>query len=226
VTHVQWTALALALISGTGALASDDGALELSEALVFPRGEAATSARLDVPLSQILPGGRPPAPGALALVVHKAKRRLDLLVDGRLVKSYLVNLGLSPLGDKERRGDNRTPEGDLFVCAKNPKSQFTRFLALAYPSPDHVLRAVVRRGVDGSLGRAVRAAYRRRRSCPPQESALGGAVGIHGRGGWTRTANGFHVTDWTWGCLGLRDADILELFDLVSVGTRVRILAE
>jgi hypothetical protein len=214
--------LALALFSAAAWTAADEGReLELPEARVFPPGGAATPATLDVPLRQLLPpGGAPPA--ALTLVVHKGARRLDLMLGGRLVKSYLVNLGLSPVGDKERRGDHRTPEGELFVCAKNPHSQFTRFLALAYPSPRHVARA----GGGRSLAGEVRAAYRRRRGCPPQGSALGGAVGIHGSGGWARTASGYRVSDWTWGCVGLRDADILELFDRVPVGTPVRVLAE
>jgi len=214
-------ALALALASAPGSAPAGGGELELPAARVFPPGEAATPATLEVPLGRLLPPGAP-APGVLSLVVHKARRRLDLLAGGRIVKSYLVNLGLSPLGDKERRGDNRTPEGALYVCAKNAHSQFTRFLGLAYPSPRHVARS----GGGPSLAREVGAAYRLRRACPPQGSALGGAVGIHGSGAWARTPAGYRLSDWTWGCVGLRDADIVELFDLVPVGTPVRILAD
>ncbi len=198
----------------------------LAEQLVFPPGEAAFAGTLDRPLRELWPRGFRPRPGELSILVHKAGRRLDLLADGRIAKSYVVNLGLAPTGDKEKQGDFRTPEGELFVCSKNARSRFTRFLALAYPSPAHVARAALARRASAAIDRAVRNAYLRRDRCPPQGTAMGGAVGIHGSGGWARSPGGFLVVDWTWGCIGLRDADILELFDVVQVGTPVRILAE
>jgi murein L,D-transpeptidase YafK len=43
------------------------------------------------------------------VVVRKAERRLLLMHGGSLVRSYHVALGLSPVGQKERSGDFRTP---------------------------------------------------------------------------------------------------------------------
>ena len=63
--------------------------------------------------------------------------------------------------------------------------------------------------------------------CPPQETKLGGAVGIHGKGSWERRGDGFALVDWTWGCVAVRDQDILELFDrYAEVGIPVRIDAQ
>src|SRR5215469_5893834 len=45
------------------------------------------------------------------VVVHKAERRLLLMHGGNIVRSYHVSLGLNPIGQKERSGDFRTPEG-------------------------------------------------------------------------------------------------------------------
>jgi murein L,D-transpeptidase YafK len=217
--------IGLAVLLALGSVPAICGAGEiwLPEKAVFPPGDSISAVTLDRPLSDIWRDGDG---DDLSLVVHKSRRRLDLMVRGRIVKSYLVNLGLSPRGDKEKRGDTRTPEGDLFVCAKNARSQFTRFLALAYPSPSHLAKVAKVTPVSTALQRGVQAAYARRDRCPPQLTALGGAVGIHGSGAWTRGSKGFGVTDWTWGCIGLRDTDILELFSVVQVGTPVRILAD
>jgi hypothetical protein len=52
---------------------------------------------------------------------------------------------------------------------------------------------------------------------PPFHTALGGAVGIHGRGGVARSG------DWTKGCIAVSDEEIDFIYDRVSVGTPVLI---
>jgi lipoprotein-anchoring transpeptidase ErfK/SrfK len=47
---------------------------------------------------------------------------------------------------------------------------------------------------------------------PPQNTALGGDIYIHGNGAGS---------DWTWGCVALENEDIRELFDATRVGTPV-----
>ena len=49
------------------------------------------------------------------LVVKKSARRLLLYSGKELVRTYRVGLGLSPVGDKVREGDRRTPEGDSYI---------------------------------------------------------------------------------------------------------------
>src|SRR5664279_1348248 len=59
-----------------------------------------------------------PPPDAKANLVRviKSERRLTSYRDGRLIKSYAIALGLSPIGQKEREGDGRTPEGMYNIC--------------------------------------------------------------------------------------------------------------
>ena len=218
-------AAAFALLASTAwpRHAAGDG-LRVPREVAFPPGEEASAATLDVPLAELMDrAGVRPGDG-VRIVIHKARRRLDLLVGGRLVKSYLVNLGLAPLGDKARRGDRRTPEGEMFVCAKNARSQFHRFLALAWPRTDAATRARAAGLLDARTEEAVGEAYRRRDRCPPQTTRLGGFVGIHGNAVWRTLPDGFEIHDWTWGCVAVRDADVEELFALVGVGTPVTVL--
>jgi murein L,D-transpeptidase YafK len=225
---VRLAALLAALALATPVRA--EGSFVLPETQVFPPGPGASPATLDQPLPALLEAWRK-GTGKRAfrkrIVVHKARRRMDVFADGDIVKSYLVELGLAPVGDKRALGDRRTPEGELFVCTLNRASQFTRFAGLAYPTPAAATAGVAAGRVTPAVERAVKEAHRARDRCPPQGTALGGAVGIHGKAEWKRTAEGFALVDWTWGCVALRDPDILELFEhYLEVGVAVTIEPE
>ena len=147
------------------------------------------------------------------IVVKKAERKLYLYSGSKLVRTYRVGLGLSPVGDKVREGDRRTPEGDFYIFTKNDKSAFYLSLGISYPNAAHAERGLR----DGLITRAqyesIMSALKQKKT-PPQKTRLGGEIYIHGNGS---------SSDWTWGCVALEDRDIRELFDLVSVGTPVTI---
>ncbi|HJQ67798.1 MAG TPA: L,D-transpeptidase family protein [Blastocatellia bacterium] len=147
------------------------------------------------------------------IIVFKSQRKLELYSNDEIVRAYRVGLGTSPVGDKVRQGDRRTPEGQFYVCVKNPRSQFYLSLGLSYPNEEDAERGLR----DGLINRArhnqIISAIRNRRT-PPQNTALGGEIYIHGHGS---------KDDWTWGCVALDNADIKELFEAVPVGTAVLI---
>jgi murein L,D-transpeptidase YafK len=147
------------------------------------------------------------------IVVTKSKRRLDLYSDGALVRTYRVALGLNPVPDKKRQGDRATPEGEFYVFTKNDKSAFYLSLGISYPNIEDAERGLR----DGLISRAQHDAIVKaikRKSTPPQNTALGGDIYIHGNGS---------SSDWTWGCVALENEDIRELFDAIAVGTPVTI---
>lgn len=145
------------------------------------------------------------------IVVAKTRRRLMLYSNKKLVRLYRVGLGTSPVDDKVKEGDRRTPEGDFFVFTKNHKSKFYLSLGLSYPNAEDAERGL-RDGLinQQQYNQIVHAI--RRKVAPPQKTALGGEIYIHGNGS---------QTDWTWGCVALDDKDMGELFDAVPVKTRV-----
>lgn len=147
------------------------------------------------------------------VVVEKSAHRLTVYDGARPVRSYRAAVG-SGKGDKVREGDRCTPEGEFIICVKNPKSRFTQALGLSYPNIEDA-----RRGLrDGLITRrqhdAIVLAVRQGRR-PPWKTPLGGEIMIHG-GGAGR--------NWTDGCIALEDADILELYRALPVGTPVTIL--
>ena len=145
------------------------------------------------------------------IVVVKSKRLLRLYSNDSLVKTYRVALGLSPVENKERAGDRRTPEGEFYISVKNLRSQFYLSLGLSYPNREHAERGLRDGLITRSQYNRIIAALARKRT-PPQNTRLGGEIFIHGNGS---------KNDWTWGCVALDDRDIRELFDAVPVGTPV-----
>lgn len=147
------------------------------------------------------------------IVVKKAERRLFLYDGNKLVKTYRIGLGLSPKGDKVRQGDRRTPEGDFYIFVRNDKSAFYLSLGVSYPNAPHANRGLR----DGLITKAQHDAIMRAlklKKTPPQNTALGGDIYIHGNGS---------SSDWTWGCMALENEHMRELFNAVTVGTPVTI---
>ena len=147
------------------------------------------------------------------LVVKKEARVLELYDGSRLVKTYSVVLGFAPEGDKEKEGDGKTPEGEFYVFTKNAKSQFHLSLGISYPAKDDAIRGlqsgVISKTEHDNIAKAIDS-----RKMPPQKTALGGEIYIHGGG---------TSSDWTWGCVAMNNREIEELFEAVPVGTRVEI---
>ena len=145
------------------------------------------------------------------VVVHKAARSLELFDGERLVKTYRVALGTNPTDAKRKEGDGCTPEGIYYVCTKNDRSRFHLFLGLSYPNLDDADRGLrsglIARAEHDAIAGAIAARKR-----PPWNTRLGGEIGLHGSG---------TGSDWTLGCVALADAEIEELFLLLSLGDEV-----
>lgn len=170
---------------------------------ITPDTEVAARVPVNLPFS--LPIDKP------SIVVKKRQRQLLLFSADKLVRTYRIGLGLSPVGDKVRAGDRRTPEGRFYIFTKNPQSAFYLSLGVSYPNEEHAQRGLR----DGLITRAQHARILealKRKSTPPQNTALGGTIYIHGRGA---------QSDWTWGCVALDDPDIRELYKAVEVRTPV-----
>ena len=148
------------------------------------------------------------------IVVHKAARKLELFSDQKLLRTYRVGLGFTPVADKKREGDGATPEGEFYIFVKNNRSAYYLSLGVSYPNAEDAERGLRDGLISKKQYEAIVEAIRRK-TAPPQYTKLGGLIYIHGNGAGS---------DWTWGCVALENEDIKELYDAVSVGTSVTIL--
>jgi Uncharacterized protein conserved in bacteria len=147
------------------------------------------------------------------LVVKKKDRTLEVFDGERLVKTYPIVLGFSPAGDKRIEGDGRTPEGDFYVFTKNPKSKFYLSLGVSYPNAEAARRGLSENLITREEYDAIMKAISEKRM-PPQKTALGGEIYIHGGG---------IEGDWTKGCMALRNEEMREIFEAIPIGAPVKI---
>lgn len=141
-----------------------------------------------------------PKPKADQVVVVKSERTLTLLAQGKVLRTYKVALGGTPVGAKEQQGDHKTPEGRYVLDRRNSKSRFYKSIHVSYPNEEDQRRAKTR-GV-----------------------APGGDIMIHGLPngfGWLGSAH--RAQDWTDGCIAVTDAEIDEIWDMVADGTPIEI---
>jgi murein L,D-transpeptidase YafK len=152
------------------------------------------------------------APVAEARIeVQKANRKLLLYSGEKLLRTYPVGLGFNPVEPKKVQGDGATPEGEYFVCVKNPHSRYFLSLGLSYPNSLDADRAL-KTNLVTKVQRDRIVESERRGTCPPWNTRLGGEIFIHGRGS---------SSDWTLGCVALDDPDMAELFRAVELGSKV-----
>jgi len=139
-------------------------------------------------------------PVADRIVVHKMDRRLELMRQGEVIRTYPIDLGWQTLGHKQEEGDGRTPEGTYHIEMRNPSSAFHLSLKVSYPDPDDTARARAR-------GRSP-----------------GGMIMIHGQPNDPRSyRRAQSKKDWTEGCIAVSNAAIQEIWTLVPDGTTIEI---
>jgi murein L,D-transpeptidase YafK len=147
------------------------------------------------------PASDAPLPASVTadnVIVLKGERKLLLMKDGEVLKTYSVSLGGDPVGPKTRQGDSRTPEGRYVLDLRNANSQFHRSIHISYPNSSDLARA-------------------RKLGVSP-----GGSLFIHG------LPNDYHgptekLGDWTHGCIAVNNAEIDEIWRAVADGTPISI---
>ncbi|CAK0740053.1 YkuD domain-containing protein [Gammaproteobacteria bacterium] len=129
-----------------------------------------------------------------------------------------VALGRSGAANERQRGDGVTPIGEFRIAWINRSSPFDVFFGLDFPNEEHTERAYQHHLIDIDTYYALRTALSEGR-LPPQDTPLGGTIGIHGLGMGDPTIH--RKFDWTKGCVALTNEEIEQLAQWVQVGTRV-----
>jgi murein L,D-transpeptidase YafK len=134
------------------------------------------------------------------VVILKKAHTLQLLRDGKAIKTYNVALGGDPVGPKTRQGDHKTPEGLYVLDSRNAHSQFYKSIHISYPS-------------------AKERAMARQKGVSP-----GGDVFVHGLpNGYSWVGASHRLKDWTDGCVAVTNQEMDEIWLAVADGTPIEI---
>ena len=134
-------------------------------------------------------------PEVTEIQVSKSDRKMYLLHNDEVLKTYKIGLGFNPVGHKQFEGDGKTPEGTYYISHRNPKSEFHLSLGISYPNEAD-------RAFASTKGK------------PP-----GGDIFIHG--GPNRKVT---KRDWTAGCIAVTDRQMERIYAMVKPGTPIHIL--
>ncbi len=153
------------------------------------------------------------------VLVETEPRVLKIMLGNDEVEVFpRVAIGRHGADFDKAHGDKKTPLGEYRIGWVNENSKFHRFLGLTYPNIDNAKRAFR----DGLIGEeTVRTIMRAEmeEGVPPQNTPLGGQIGIHGLGAADRE---IHDTfDWTSGCIALTNEEIDRLSKWIKKGTLV-----
>ncbi|CAA2106187.1 hypothetical protein MBUL_03561 [Methylobacterium bullatum] len=134
------------------------------------------------------------------VLVEKSARRLTLFREGRVLATYPISLGFSPIGHKQREGDGRTPEGLYSIAYRNPLSVAHLSLKVSYPN-----EADTEAARDGGY-------------------EPGGDIMIHGiMNGFSWLGRLHRLKDWTSGCVAVANDEMAAIYARVDVGTPVEL---
>ena len=155
------------------------------------------------------------------LLVSKKNNELIVKSSGQIVKKYYIASGKGGEGTKRLRGDSKTPLGMYQVASVKESSRFHFFIQLDYPNLLDAWYGYKNNIIDANNFKRIATAYNKR-EVPPQDTELGGFIGIHGIGITNEEKLNIHESfNWTDGCIALTNEGINDLKKFVLIGTQV-----
>jgi len=158
-----------------------------------------------------------------SLEIYKSSQQLLVKEGDEIIKRYRIASGKGGNGTKRQSGDNMTPLGSYRIMDFNPNSRFHFFMLLNYPNSVDAWRGYKNQLISARQFKEIIIADKNN-ILPPQNTSLGGLIGLHGIGEEsddTLSVHDWH--NWTEGCVALTNTEIMELREFVSIGTTVLI---
>ncbi len=140
-------------------------------------------------------------PLADKVLIEKENRKLHLMKDGKAFRTFDIALGITPVGDKIKEGDFKTPEGSYLLDRRNPVSDYFLSIHISYPNSGDREKAR-QLGVDP-----------------------GGQIMIHGQPNTpTYSAGYYKMADWTNGCIAVSNSDMIDIWLMTPNVVAIEIL--
>ena len=181
----------------------------------------ATGAVIWILLSSPVSAGQDDILDKIRIVVDTKASTLQILQDNREILAFSdIAIGRYGTSLNRRKGDNTTPLGHFKIAWITDNTSFHRFFGFNYPTKEYADRALRAGQLDQKTWNKINKALAAGR-LPPQNTILGGSLGIHGIG--KGDINVHKQYNWTNGCVALTDDQIDLLTVWVRIGTPVEI---
>ena len=180
----------------------------------------------DAPVAVEDRGGREQDGAADLVVVESDRSEIVMLRHDREIGRFPVALGRGGVG-KRRRGDEMTPRGRYRLLEPTQSRRFRHFIPISYPNADDIRRGLDREFITQAEHDRMLAVIRAE-GLAPQDSNLGGNVGIHAPvaphvGTAEPTGGGPDPLERTGGCIVMRAADLEAFLERIEPGTPIEI---
>ncbi len=145
-----------------------------------------------------------------------------LVMQGDTIQAVFKNVAIGRYGTTWTKvtRDDKTPLGKFRIGWVNEKSRYYRFFGLNYPNLDTAKRALDENRITEDTWLSILEAKNMGKT-PPQDTPLGGHIGIHGIGRGDQEIH--HKYNWTNGCIALTNEQIDQLGKWIKPGILVNI---
>lgn len=161
------------------------------------------------------------AGGQYDLVISRSSQELKIMNGEQIVKQFRITYGKGGKGAKRVVGDRKTPLGVYKIVNFKGDSKFHYFMQLDYPNLLDAWYGYKNKVITANEFKYITTSIKND-GVPPQDTKLGGYIGIHGLGETTDQKLAIHnELNWTQGCIAMTNEEINVLKEYVDIGTRV-----
>jgi murein L,D-transpeptidase YafK len=155
------------------------------------------------------------------LLIDTKKMIMQVKQGTKTIETYKnIAIGRNGSAHKHKRGDDITPLGNYAISWVNDESDYYRFFGFDYPSKEDAKRALAKKIINQQTYNAIIQAHQEHQ-VPPQNTPLGGQIGIHGLG---KADPRIHqMVNWTHGCIALTNQQIDALSLWIKKSTKVKV---
>ncbi|MBI3883064.1 MAG: L,D-transpeptidase, partial [Sphingobacteriales bacterium] len=144
----------------------------------------------------------PDSANPYTIIIDKSDYELKVYDEEGWLATYPVVFGSKNLGDKMKRGDKLTPDGEFKVILKKKNPKWGDELLLDYPNKESYRRFN----------------ERKKKGLLPKNADIGDGIAIHAtRPNEEWTIDSYY--SWTDGCISLKYTEMKDLYSYIPVGT-------
>jgi murein L,D-transpeptidase YafK len=165
--------------------------------------------------------GRAGAGPDVIVDVDSSKRELRVLQGDKVLAVFNpISVGRWGVSEEKRRGDGKSPLGHYRIAWVKSTGHFGPFIGFDYPSLARAEKGLAAGEISQTEFDAIKKAHAEG-LVPPQNTKLGGYIGIHGLG--LADPEIHRDLNWTKGCIAVTNTQMNQIMRLVGKGTLVRI---